>query len=147
MLLHCRFLYDELAKAVNAGVPPRPEQTPTPVFVNISNHPSDRWPTKQLAAAREYADRIVDIPFPQVEPDMDTAQVQALADEVIAKLPPGAVAAMVSGEFVLTTTLVKQLQRHGVTCLAATTRRQVRERGNEKITVFDFVQFREYPRL
>ena len=34
------------------------------IFINFSNHPSDRWDDKQKKASEQYG-RIKDIPFPK----------------------------------------------------------------------------------
>jgi hypothetical protein len=53
--------------------------------------------------------------------------------------------AMVQGEFTLAHALVRRLQRRGIVCLAATTRREVvGAAGGVKTTRFEFVCFREY---
>jgi len=117
------------------------------IFTNISNHPSERWQDAQLAAALEYADEVVDVRFPAVGPMLDTDDVEGLADALMARLPENTVAAMVSGEFVLTACLIKRLQSVGIPCFAATTVRKVIEDGDLKTTVFNFVRFREYPEL
>jgi CRISPR-associated protein Csx16 len=58
---------------------------------------------------------------------------------------PGAACAMVQGEFTLAHRLVGELQRRGIVCVAATTRREVIEdTGGVKTTRFEFVRFREY---
>ncbi len=41
-------------------------------FLNISNHPSDKWTEKQLNSALELADQIIDLPFPNINPTWDT---------------------------------------------------------------------------
>jgi CRISPR-associated protein Csx16 len=52
---------------------------------------------------------------------------------------------MVQGEFTLAHALVRELQKKGIVCLAATTRREVLEdTGGLKTTRFEFVRFREY---
>ena len=81
-------------------------------------------------------------------PDADTQEINALADELLARLTadaPGATHAMVQGEFTLVHALVRKLQQIGVVCVAATTRREVVEQtGGTNATRFDFVRFREY---
>ena len=52
---------------------------------------------------------------------------------------------MVQGEFTLAHALVRELQKKGIVCLAATTKRDVLEAsGGLKTTRFEFVRFREY---
>jgi hypothetical protein len=55
---------------------------------------------------------------------------------------------MVMGEHTLTTKLVKELQARGVVCVATAGPRQVVEQADgTKTSRFEFVTFREYPRL
>jgi CRISPR-associated protein Csx16 len=116
-----------------------------PVFVNISNHPSDEWADAQRAAALALAPRIVDVPFPSVAPEATAEDVTALADRVAAAVPAAATHALVQGEFTLAFAVVRALQRRGIRCLAATTERAVtRTPAGEDIRRFGFVGFRSY---
>jgi len=115
-----------------------------PLFLNLSNHPSAGWSEEQRGAALELASCVMDLPFPAVEPVLDEAEVAALAAEVLAQVPAGTTAAMVQGEFTLTFRLVRALEARGVPCFAATTAREVVERGGEKLSTFRFVRFRRY---
>ena len=120
----------------------------TPVFANLSNHPSACWSEAQKEAALRLAPEIRDWPFPPVPPEAEAAEIADLAEQTAAALAdalPGATHVMVQGEFTLAHALVRRLQQRGVVCLAATTRRQVLEdRGAVKTTRFEFVRFREY---
>jgi hypothetical protein len=52
---------------------------------------------------------------------------------------------MVQGEFTLAYALVRELQKRGIVCLAATTGREVLEDSERvKTSRFEFVRFREY---
>lgn len=118
------------------------------LLVNLSNHLSAHWSHPQREAALKLAPAIRDLPFPAVPPEADTETIIALADEVVARLStemPGATHAMVQGEFTLAFALVRRLQQIGVTCVAATTRREVVEHSEGAKTMrFEFVRFREY---
>jgi CRISPR-associated protein Csx16 len=119
-----------------------------PLLVNLSNHPSACWSDEQREAALRLAPEIRDLPFPAVPPEVDTEEINALADEVVARLTaeaPGTTHAMVQGEFTLAHALVRKLQQIGIVCVAATTRREVVEQtGGARTTRFNFVRFREY---
>ncbi len=113
-------------------------------FVNFSNHPSEKWGDEQRRAAEKYG-RIIDIPFPAVEPETDEAEISALAGEFVSriiKVSPGAV--MVQGEFTLAFAVVEMLRARGIKCLAACSKRLVKECGDEKTVRFEFVRYREY---
>jgi hypothetical protein len=120
------------------------------VFLNLTNHPSDRWPAAQRARAESLAGDIIDEPFPDVPPDADPAQIAAIGQGILHRVVARAPAAvLVQGEFTLTFYLVQQLQSRGIPCFAATTRRPVEtltrpEGVVEKNSPFDFVQFRRY---
>ena len=125
-------------------------------FFNISNHPSDQWSEEQKAAARAIAPELLDVPFPAVPPEADTAQIKDMADRLIASLHSAdlgvpwenARAAMVQGEFALTFALVQRLQQCGIACYVATTQRVVEtDAEGRKVSTFRFVRFRAYPDL
>jgi CRISPR-associated protein Csx16 len=124
------------------------ESVHPPILVNLSNHPSGEWGASQREAALLCAPEIRDWPFPEVSPEADAAEIERLAEEIVADLMqavPGATHVMVQGEFTLAHWLVRELQARGVICLAATTRREVLENaGGLKTTRFEFVRFREY---
>jgi hypothetical protein len=72
------------------------------VFINFSNHPSANWSEAQLAAALQYG-KIMDIPFPAVDPTASTKGVAQTAGEYLRRineLAPKAV--LCQGEFTLT---------------------------------------------
>lgn len=115
-------------------------------FVNLSNHPNAKWDETQTKAARALAERIEDIAFPTVPPNADEKAIAALAEQCIAKIPPETSHALVQGEFTLTVELVRRLQARGITCLAATSKRDVEEGGDgRRVSTFTFVRFRAYP--
>lgn len=125
------------------------------MFINISNHPSNRWGKKQLEAAKALTnDGLVgDIPFPTVSATASSSEVISMADslysDIMSKRPD---AVMVAGEFTLTYTIIKLLMQHGVKVVAACSDRCVQEVVNEdgtttKTVNFEFIQFREFPKL
>ncbi|HZZ80169.1 MAG TPA: TM1812 family CRISPR-associated protein [Gemmataceae bacterium] len=113
-------------------------------FINLSNHPSANWGEAQTKAALAFADRIEDIAFPAVPPDADERAIEVLAETCMAQIPPGTSHALVQGEFTLTVELVRRLQVRGITCLAATSTRNVEEADGRRVSTFTFVRFRAY---
>src|SRR5579871_3327817 len=114
-------------------------------FVNLSNHPSAMWEETQITAALALAERVEDIAFPVVPPDADENAIAALAEECLAKVPPETSHALVQGEFTLTVELVRRLQARGITCLAATSTRNVEDDADgRRVSAFAFVRFRAY---
>ncbi len=123
------------------------------MLLNISNHPSSYWPVNQTAAAIKQFDSISDLGFPQIDPEADTAQVEKIADNLVEVImhhhidtPLKAVHLM--GEMTLTVALVGKIQQRGIMVVCSTTRRNVLvEADGRKTSVFEFVRFREYPKL
>jgi CRISPR-associated protein Csx16 len=140
-------LVEDFAGLPSAAAPVRAAGH-TPVFVNLSSHSIGDWSEAQRQAALRLAPEIKDLRFPSVPPEAGIAEIAALADRVVARLAtelPGATHAMVQGEFTLAHALVRELQKRGIVCLAATTGRDVLEdTGGVKTTRFEFVRFREY---
>lgn len=130
-------------------------QFSNPIFMNISNHPSNEWSKDQREAALKMlppGGRIIDIVFPSVDPlKTDTEYVNELVEKVISEinnLSGRPQCAMVQGEHVLTAKLVAHLQSLGIRCFAATTERLVETRPDgTKVSQFTFRGFREYPPL
>lgn len=120
-----------------------------PLFVNISNHPSDGWSKKQLLAARAYGE-IIDIEFPDVSPVIKSKDFDKLKRQVVDKLKVVAPMALsttvhVMGEMTLTYALVNELKRMGYTCVASTSQRVAVENADgSKTSTFQFEKFRQY---
>lgn len=113
-------------------------------FVNFSNHPSNTWTDQQLDAAIQYG-RIIDLPFPSVDPYMSEATVQKLAEKIVEEIlefKPSAV--MCQGEFGLSFSVTRRLLAAGIPVLYACSERKVHVKGNIKTVQFDFVQFRRF---
>ena len=100
-----------------------------------------------MAQAKHYG-KVIDLPFPQVDPAMTSEQVQALADECVKTiLEMGDTASLtvhVMGEMTLVYHVVTVLKAAGVRCVASTTQRVATEDDGLKMSEFHFVQFREY---
>ncbi len=121
------------------------------MFINFSNHPSDKWETAQIDAARKYGE-IVDIPFPDVPADADEEKIEQIACECLQTILSSAddiKAVMAQGEFTLTYKIVVGLKEKKIKVMSACAQREVSEyideKGNNvKKSVFRFVRFREY---
>lgn len=114
-------------------------------------HPSAHWPANQLAAAHAQFGGVADMAFPVIDPESDTAAVQALAvqfdAEIRARLQSEAVQAVhLMGEMTFTVALTALLQQHDIPVYCSTTRRNIlEEKDGRKISQFEFVRFRAYP--
>ena len=125
------------------------------MFINLSNHPSSKWDIKQLEAALELTsdNQIKDIPFPAVPATATTADIIKIADglhHTVMENKPKVI--MIAGEFTLAYTMINLCLSAGVKVVAACSERRTHEVVNEdgtttKITVFQFIQFREFPKL
>ncbi|NBC09019.1 MAG: TIGR02221 family CRISPR-associated protein [Bacteroidetes bacterium] len=138
-------ILQEAYEAIRKELMPYLEQEVEGGLINLSNHPSDKWPAEQLQAAREQYGYVRDIPFPAINPNMEAIQMQALVQEyfeTIQSLTPTAVHLM--GEMTFTFALVQKLKAAGIPCVASTSHRKVEERDGKKIVQFEFVQFRPY---
>lgn len=117
------------------------------MFINLTNHPSDRWSEEQLKAACQYGD-IVDLSFPIIEPIFTKEDIMFLVKECTATilgLMEGNTVVHVMGEMTFTYNIVNALKEKGIMCLASTTERNtVMMPDGKKISEFKFVQFREY---
>jgi CRISPR-associated Csx2 family protein len=115
-------------------------------LLNLSNHPSSTWHEQQRDAAKKLYGSIIDLPFPQIDPQDDEDYVHKLALNFlnqIRELKPAAVHLM--GELTFTFKLVELLKSHGITVLASTTLRTTQDLSDgTKISKFEFVQFRSY---
>ncbi len=115
------------------------------MFINLSNHPSSSWSPEQLAAAGG-RDQIVDLSFPQVNPDGDEGYIAQLSSEYYNKVLDMKDVSTVHlmGEMNFTFALVSKLKAKGIKCVASTTKRETVEENGVKISKFQFVRFREY---
>ena len=122
------------------------------MLINISNHSSVNWSSEQLAAARVYG-KIVDVPFPNIDPAGDGEYIQSLCEGYLRKIDGigGDVACNVStvvvhimGEMTFTFAMVNALQSKGITCIASTTERVTKVENGVKTSEFRFVRFRKY---
>ena len=53
------------------------------MFINLTNHPSSEWSEEQLNAARQYSDHIMDLKFPNIEPEFSTDMVRKYAEVIV----------------------------------------------------------------
>ncbi len=123
------------------------------MLLNLSNHPITTWEDNQLNAARTAYGTVVDLAFPQVMPEADETDIDALAQKyfhvVVAHFDQCANencsnAVHIQGEFTFCFRLVNLLKKSDIECIASTTKREVLENGNQKTSVFSFVKFRKY---
>lgn len=115
------------------------------MLLNLSNHPSSLWTDNQKQKALELYSEILDLPFPQISPSLDTMELDLLVENYenkIRQINPLAVHIM--GEMTFTFRLVNRLKTLGFSCIASTTERKTTEKNGVKTSIFEFVQFRTY---
>lgn len=119
------------------------------MLINLTNHPSSRWSDKQKAAAEVYGE-IVDMPFPVIDEAGDEKYIATLADEYLNKIvnlsDTQSVVVHLMGEQTFSYALIKRLRERGITCVASTTKRIVKEEvpGKKSEVIFQFERFRAY---
>ncbi len=118
------------------------------LFLNLTNHPSSKWDSRQLETAKNYG-TIEDIKFPNINPDWTDEQVENEAEEVARNIMEKAkerkVTVHVMGEMGFTYALVRILQKEDIPCVYSTTERKVTENPDDTETKkFVFKQFRKY---
>jgi hypothetical protein len=133
------------------------------IFVNVSNHASDKWSEKQINEAKKLAsDGIIDVSFPAIDPTASTDDIIDLVDDFYYQIvyhcngdtyPNGdpacydkdEIIVMIQGEMGFTFAMINELEKAGITCVHACSERKSVDLGNGKKSVqFDFIQFRQY---
>jgi len=124
------------------------------MLINLSNHPSDNWESKQKEKAISSFGSIIDLSFPPIDPQWTKLEISIKAKEYFNKCmlifdqcanEPKANAVHIQGEFTFVFRLVIMLKQSDIKCLASTTLRNAEELDDgKKIVKFQFIQFREY---
>lgn len=115
------------------------------MLLNLTNHPSNQWSEKQYDHALELYQEIVDLPFPQISPTLDSASLDFLVDKYeqeIRQFNPFVVHIM--GEMTFSFRLIHRLKTFGILCIASTTERITEQISDTKTSRFEFIQFRAY---
>ena len=55
------------------------------MFINISNHPSDKWSEEMIEAAQQYG-QVIDIAFPNVGANWDETKVSEVATKFMEQI-------------------------------------------------------------
>lgn len=125
------------------------------MFINVSNHPSDKWSVEQKREAEKYGE-IIDVTFPQISAENTSEELNSLVDDFIRNnlamktksVDIKDLVIMVQGEFVFTFRLVTMLKKLGIKAVSARSERNVKEINEngvtKKISEFKFAGFMEY---
>ncbi len=125
------------------------------MFINFTNHPSDKWSEEQISVAEQSYGTIVDLPFPAVPTDADQAWISQEANAQIAKMDSLFTnadshknAVLCQGEFTLAFAVITRLLERGIKVVSAVSERNAREiqvdGETRKEVIFRFAGFREY---
>jgi hypothetical protein len=124
------------------------------MLINLSNHPSKKWESKQNQEAIRQFGSVTDLPFPAIDPEWTTTEIAEKSEVFFNKIAlifdecanePKQNAVHIQGEFIFVYQLVSLLKSSNIKCVASTSTRNVVKLGNgKKIVSFSFVQFREY---
>jgi len=120
------------------------------MLLNLSNHPSTKWPEAQRQAAIEEYREIKDLPFPQIPPVADTDGVRQKVEEYEGRIrkiaaESSSLTVHLMGELTFTHLLVNRLLAIGIPCLASTSECIVFEEANgRKVSQFNFIRSRSY---
>lgn len=116
------------------------------MLLNLSNHPYTAWSQRQVDAALQSHDRVEDLPFPLIDPNLNEVALDNLVEEYFLKVlkkKPQYVHIM--GELTFCVALIRKLQKAGISCLASTTHRTTEDLPDgTKVSKFEFVRFRHY---
>lgn len=118
------------------------------ILINHSNHPSSKWEGTQLHGW----DKIVDLPFPDVSPELDTndEKLRKLIIDNFDKIlqiqrenPEDSIYIMLQGEFSYCFVLFQRLKEYGFKIAIPTTKRLVSENPDGSRTYrFEFIRWR-----
>lgn len=119
------------------------------MLLNLSNHPSPSWDSYQLQTAKEQFGEVIDIAFPNINPNDTEEEIKQLAKQyantILEKYNSENLVVHLMGELCFSFALLKLLQEKGIKVVASTTERIVKEMENQQKAVsFKFVKFREY---
>ena len=122
------------------------------MLINFSNHPSEYWPERQLKETLESFGEVIDIQFPEVNPQGDEKYIKNLSEEysekcvkIISDSKDSTNAVHIMGEFNFCFAVISILIRKGIKCIASTSERiAIEDLLGEKMSKFSFVKFREY---
>jgi len=119
------------------------------IFINLSNHRTEKWSKTQLEEAQKYGE-VRDMAFPNIDPNFTEEEINNLVNEYYTEIIKyNNPVIMVQGEFIFTFRLVTKLKEAGVKVVASCSQRKVIERVNEsgatiRESEFSFVCFKEY---
>lgn len=116
------------------------------MLINLSNHPYRQWGEEQKKAAGCYGE-CIDLPFPNIPAEYDETEVDVIANRYLDKILSYGrdLTVHVMGEQTFCYALISRLLKHGITCIASCTARDVTMlQDGSKQARFHFTRFRKY---
>ncbi len=122
------------------------------MLLNLTNHPSEKWGKDQTSAAKNQWGEIMDMAFPQIDPNSDESNIERMVSDTFGEIrtiipePSEKDAIHLMGEQTFCFALISRLLDAGYNVVASTTERQkvILEDGITEQSVFTFKQFRTY---
>lgn len=120
------------------------------VLVNLSGRSYETWSPEQLEATKEFASKVVDVPYPIIPPIADINELKEIVQNTMNEVMNYQPSVVLCGaEMVTTHEFVNKLQENGIKVINATSERVSHEKLNDDGTVtkevkFEFKQFRDY---
>ncbi|MGK9475784.1 hypothetical protein [Melioribacter sp. OK-6-Me] len=121
------------------------------MLINLSNHPFERWSENQKKIAESNFGKVIDIPFPEIPPESSLEYVTKLAEEYMTKIEdlinqnrPDYYAVHIMGELTFVYVIVNKLKEKNIPAVASTTKREVVDTPEGKLSKFNFTRFRNY---
>lgn len=120
------------------------------VLVNLSGRSYETWSPEQLEATKEFASKVVDVPYPNIPPTASTKELKEIVNKTMNEVMSYNPKTVLCGaEMVTTHEFVNRLQKNGIKVVNATSERVSHEKLNDDGTVtkefvFEFKQFRDY---
>ena len=119
------------------------------MLLNITNHPSHKWSSKQIIASQVYGE-IVDLPFPSISPYLESKEIDEIVEEYLKKVKTyDQPVVLLQGEFIFTYRLIQRLKEKGYKVIAARSDRRTVEFTDkhgytDRRSEFEFVDYLEY---
>jgi hypothetical protein len=123
------------------------------MLINLTNHPVETWGEEQLEAASQEFGKVMDLPFPFIDPTAGSTEIADIArqwhQKILSLLQEAPVketnAVHVMGELSFCFALVSALVKSGIRCIVSTSQRVSETLGdNSRKQSFTFERFRNY---
>jgi len=128
------------------------------MLINLSNHPYNNWSENQKQIAIETYGWVIDLEFPNIDPNIEFEEIEKIAkvfiEKCVSKFHEANIpvaqeahndAVHIMGEHTFVYVFVKLMLEKNIVCVASTTKRNlIEEKEGRKTVQFEFVKFRKY---